>query len=246
MAMARRSQPPQSSTSLSFLDILANTIGALLFIFMVMIVSTAGSSSGAHMRAELDALRERAAAQHLSGKNGGELLAEAAELERRRVALEVELDRLRNEGAEVTSEVRQLSGIGKLVLPVALTAGAGAGKVPSHVECHRGKLVLQPGNQVEEIGTAQADREGSAFRKRLAELATPEGLRTRCLVLWVFPGGEVTFAIARGLARERGVATGWEPAEAGWSVDSVRPAEPKGDPEAPRDDGAGGKKGDRP
>jgi len=146
---------------------------------------------------------------------------QAAEAEQKKQAAEDELAEAERQLAEVrqqknasrTKLKQAQKSAESQVVPRAIEGPGGTSRKPTHVECTDSGLVIHPhGERVPESQIASAR---SAYGRLIREVAAASS--SRCIVLWIRPGGFDTFSSAKDAAQECGAGIGWEPADRDWN-----------------------------
>ena len=241
--------------SFSFIDILATTIGVLLFIMLMAILNQSGITADSEMDEELKTARQKLAnaeqslhvaeqafakawddaqdaRQHDSGgaqrpSRAATLAEEIRAAETQNMELERRMANARKSAANLQNDIEArrnaLGSVdGTAMLPKV--KGGSAAK-PMHVDCRPDNLLIlgdlnDPQGRLHTLchldNIKQPNSSFAQFVHRVKRTASQPGAQREVVVLWIRPGGSKVADHAIGVAREAGVAIGWEPADRDW------------------------------
>jgi hypothetical protein len=231
--------------SFGFLDILATTIGVLIFIMLFAALSHSGAPEVMELLAQEDELEQELQAAHqqveqarrehenakkATAKAREALGQEASSIDRQAADLEEENEDILHDIEDARRESdrleRQLEGLedepaGPAVVPRARKKSR---VVPYHVDCRESGLVLlgpnmeYRGNNRLRVKVGNIDDNHGSYRRLLNRIKRRgRGPNRGVLVLWVRPDGVKAADEAIKEAQDMGVSVGWEPADSDWA-----------------------------
>jgi len=230
----------------SFVDILATTIGVLLFVLLMAVLSQSGVAAYTKLLRTLEDVEQEcteAAGQVQEAKQDYEaaveegkkpppetedVLKRAASVEKKNQELADLLDEMqerveeletqKQEAQERIAEAKDAHPEGaKLMLP---KAEGGARATAIHVDCRSNGLVILGTN----VQTGKTQRQFCATDDIEKEgshfrrlVKSVKGQKRRVIVLWVRPDGVAAADKAIEIATEAEAPVGWEPADKNWA-----------------------------
>lgn len=196
--MAYRRKKELEIFNFSFLDILSSTIGALIFILILFILSRIHESAD-----QQEAKKTVAEAKPIVKKEAPKVTPEQF------ASAKDELDKLREKLKQAKSSRSESASDHKLqYVPVATVGPGGTNLKPTHVECLKDHIIIHPGKYRVDVGDL-----GSASNKLKETITRLENNKdTETMVIWIWPDGQKTFDdVVKVIGGKPDFNLGWEP-----------------------------------